>query len=225
MTHTTFVITCILIALLACVGTVVAALLFEGMQSPQQERKGRRRLFRRPPDIIIGTADNPYLYRWHLIPRNRLCNIYLHKFLRSDDDRALHDHPWPSCSIILKGGYVEHLPGGITKTCEAGRITFRKAHQAHRVELIPDFRGLGPLLSKRLPMSSCILLLKEFGKIETIKNSDLWPKPRPCWTLFITGPKVREWGFHCPKGWRHWRDFCGVPTGEARGDEIGKGCE
>lgn len=22
-----------------------------------------------------------------------------------------------------------------------------------------------------------------------------------CWTLFITGPRVRVWGFHCPKGW------------------------
>lgn len=28
-----------------------------------------------------------------------------------------------------------------------------------------------------------------------------------CWSLFITGPRVREWGFWCPKGWVHWRDF------------------
>ena len=47
---------------------------------------------------------------------------------------------------------------------------------------------------------------------------------RPCWSLFITGRKVREWGFLCPQGWRHWRDFIGVKNGEARGDEIGKGC-
>lgn len=25
-----------------------------------------------------------------------------------------------------------------------------------------------------------------------------------CWTLILTGPKVREWGFWCPSGWRHW---------------------
>ena len=24
-------------------------------------------------------------------------------------------------------------------------------------------------------------------------------------TLFITGPRFREWGFHCPKGWVRWR--------------------
>lgn len=204
MTTTTFLITCFCITLLACVGTVVAALLFEGRQSPQQERKPRRKFLRRPPDFIIGTADNPYLLRWHLIPRNRWCNIYLHKFLRSDDDRALHDHPWPSCSIILKGGYVEHLPDGHAKHCKAGCITFRKAHQAHRVELLTDW------------WNSHLIHLK------TLKFTRPY---RPCWTLFITGPKVRQWGFHCPKGWRHWREFCDVPTGEARGDEIGKGCE
>jgi hypothetical protein len=43
----------------------------------------------------------------------------------------------------------------------------------------------------------------------------------PCWSLFLTGPRVREWGFHCPKGWRHWREF----TDERDAGAIGKGCE
>jgi hypothetical protein len=25
------------------------------------------------------------------------------------------------------------------------------------------------------------------------------------WSLVITGPKQREWGFHCPTGWLHWK--------------------
>ncbi len=42
-----------------------------------------------------------------------------------------------------------------------------------------------------------------------------------CWSLFITGPNVRTWGFHCPKGWVPWQQFC------APGDssQIGRGCE
>jgi hypothetical protein len=47
----------------------------------------------RPPDFVIG-GDSPYMLRWWIIPRNKFFNIYLHRFLRSDDDRALHDHPW-----------------------------------------------------------------------------------------------------------------------------------
>lgn len=69
---------------------------------------------RRLPDFVIGGHANPYLLRWWLIPRNRVFNIYLHKFLRDDDDRALHDHPWFWCSIMLRGEYVEvsALPHG-----------------------------------------------------------------------------------------------------------------
>lgn len=43
----------------------------------------------------------------------------------------------------------------------------------------------------------------------------------PCWSLFLTGPVVRQWGFLCPKGWRHWRDF--VDTRD-RGS-VGRGCD
>lgn len=44
---------------------------------------------------------------------------------------------------------------------------------------------------------------------------------RPCWSLFITGPNVRSWGFWCDHGWRHWRDF--VATHDT--GSVGRGCE
>jgi hypothetical protein len=42
----------------------------------------------------------------------------------------------------------------------------------------------------------------------------------PCVSLFFTGPKVREWGFHCPRGFVHWRDF----TAGENGELVGRGC-
>ncbi len=39
-------------------------------------------------------------------------------------------------------------------------------------------------------------------------------------SLFVTGPKVREWGFHCPQGWVHWQDF----TSETDSSQTGRGC-
>lgn len=140
---------------------------------------------RRPPDVVIGGADDPYLRRWWVIPRNRVFNIYLHHFLRSDDDRALHDHPWLNISVLLRGAYTEHTiaRGGIhIRTLrQAGDVKLRRATAAHRIELHAG----------------------------------------PCWTLFITGPNVRSWGFHCPKGWVHWRDFTNPADG---GKTIGRGC-
>ncbi|WP_136617040.1 MULTISPECIES: hypothetical protein [Mesorhizobium] len=139
---------------------------------------------RRPPNIVIGGHIDPYMHRWWLIPRNRFFNIYLHHFLRSDDDRALHDHPWWNFSVLLRGRYVEHTiaPGGINHRVErcAGDTKFRRASAAHRIELVDG----------------------------------------PCWTLFLTGPMLRVWGFHCPRGWVPWQQF----TKPENPGEIGRGC-
>lgn len=39
-------------------------------------------------------------------------------------------------------------------------------------------------------------------------------------TLFTTGPTIREWGFQCPQGWVHWKEF----TAPGNKGAIGKGC-
>ena len=151
--------------------------------------------FRREPDRHIGGKENPYMRRWHIIPRNKWFNIYLHHFLRDDDDRALHDHPWHSLSIMLAGSYLEHLPGGVIRTVNAGSVKFRKATHMHRIQLFKE---------------------------RTYEHSTVFFRevPRPVWTIFITGRKIREWGYDCPQGWKHNTAF-NNPTD---GDLIGKGC-
>lgn len=96
------------------------------------------------PHFIIGGKDNPYMLRWFLIPRNPFLNVYLHKFIRDDDDRALHDHPWWFVSVMLKGMYLEVTETGRTER-KAGSIAFRKATHRHRVELARDFLTLKPI--------------------------------------------------------------------------------
>lgn len=149
----------------------------------------------RAPDFIVG-ADDPagaYLRRWHLVPRNRLVNVYLHQFLRDDDDRALHDHPWAWLSLLLRGSYTEH-------TIAAGGIHLRA------VRVTGSIKVSGPLRPHR---------------IELWRDSRTG-KPAPCWTLFITGPRVRRWGFHCPDA--GWIDFERFTKPGATG-ETGAGCE
>lgn len=99
----------------------------------------RTRLLRiadsRPPDVVIGGEATPYTRRWWVIPRNRWFNVYLHHFLQSDDDRALHDHPWWNASLLLSGSYREHVPAdpgdpsGPTKATlrEQGAFVFRRS--------------------------------------------------------------------------------------------------
>lgn len=105
----------------------------------------------RRPDVTIGVKtftdyDRPgsrlpdgepvYLERWWVIARNRWpINVYLHLLHRSDDDRALHDHPWANVSIVLSGRYREHTPAGVFLR-EAGDVVRRPAEALHRLELV-----------------------------------------------------------------------------------------
>lgn len=45
---------------------------------------------------------------------------------------------------------------------------------------------------------------------------------KPVWTLWLRGPHIREWGFHCPKGWVHWTLF--TSGGKDGVSTIGRGC-
>lgn len=155
------------------------------------------------PHLIIGEGERPYLRRWYIIPRNRVLNIYLHHFLRSDDDRALHDHPWWFASLILKGGYWEHRQGKLsTKSWRSvGSVALRRPNALHRVELDSDLECVGV---DRWPS----------GEPKSYWCDDV---EKPAWTLIFTGPRVRQWGFLCPGGWVQWEQFdyqngCGETT-------------
>ena len=84
---------------------------------------------------ISGLDGSEYLIRRYLLPRNNYLNIYLHTFLGSDDDRALHDHPWYSISLLLKGTLIEHLPNKSRKIIKTGQFSFRSPQFQHRIEL------------------------------------------------------------------------------------------
>ncbi|QPJ61680.1 MAG: hypothetical protein G3M70_07185 [Candidatus Nitronauta litoralis] len=114
----------------------------------------------RRPDLIVEIEGKVYMKRWWVIPRNRFLNIFLHKFVHSDEP-VLHDHPWPSISYYLKGRLAETFPDG-GRLCQQGKFYYRSASQLHYLTKVDQ---------------------------------------QSVWTLFFTGPKLREWGFRTDKGW------------------------
>jgi hypothetical protein len=141
----------------------------------------------RRPDLTIGPLDNPQTLRWHLL-RIRGWQLALHKWLRSDDDRALHDHSSFNVSLILNGGYYELFSWGVAWR-RPWRLYFRRAETPHRV-MLPRNSG-------------------------------------PVWSLWLRGPPFRNWGFHCPKGWRPWQEYVAERDYSAPGSTstVGKGCD
>src|SRR6202012_2888483 len=97
-------------------------------------------LLLRRPDMFIGGEADPYIRRWYLISTPWF-RVYLHNMLRDDDDRALHDHPWDNVSLILAGGFVEVTPGSVRHERKPGSLTFRRAADAHRLEIRDRKRG------------------------------------------------------------------------------------
>jgi hypothetical protein len=61
----------------------------------------------------IPSLDPPYPdYLWRIrILQTPLFGIMLHKICLPDSRPTLHNHPWPFVSIVLRGGYVEFVPG------------------------------------------------------------------------------------------------------------------
>lgn len=182
--------------------------------------------YHRKPDEVIGDAGDPYLKRWHLLPwssafddvpreqRTRwqrfvtsLPSIYLHCFLRGDDDRALHDHPWNWGSFLLHGDYAEvthedlTVRGGFRLHGAAALVVDT---QADRVE-VTRYYVAGALRVHRAEFRHR-LQLSTGGR---------------AWTLFFCGWRRREWFFHCPQGPVHWRDFTDPAT---NGATVGRGC-
>lgn len=157
------------------------------------------------PDFVIGPVDDPYVHRWWILGRDETKpNLYLHKFFRSDDDRALHDHPWPNASWLLDGSYDEVLFDGPTPSDDG-----------HPQTLPPTkvvCRAAGDLVTRpNAAFAHRICLLSKAGGGEL-----------PAVTIFATGAKEREWGFHYPNGWRHWTEYVEEIEG---GNKVGRGCD
>lgn len=134
------------------------------------------------------------MLRWFLFrsKNDRLPRLYLHKFLRPDDDRAPHDHPWWFVSILLKGSYIEHRwVDGVESVHRrrAPSIAYRPLSTHHRVMLDDEWYDTG-IVSRRS------------GKV-------LGQRFKPVWTIILTGPDVRKWGFWCKETFVPWREFDG----------------
>jgi hypothetical protein len=139
---------------------------------------------------VITAVDNdgrdtgPYLIRWAIT--TPFFGIKLHHILRSDEDRDLHDHPWSFLSLILRGGYWEHQAIDPAEDPRHDLRYMNRSPLTYRV-----WYGPGSILWRPAPSPHRLEL----------------PAGRSAWSLVITGPKQREWGFRTICGWIPWTEY------------------
>lgn len=137
-------------------------------------------------DDIRLTTGELYMRRWLFPPRHlpsffkKLPGLRVHNIVKSDSDRALHCHPFDFITIILKGGYYEHLADGTSTWHGAPAILFRQAETLHRLEL---------------------------DSYDRYADGGWKPVEKAAWTFVIRGPIRRAWGFLQGGQWVHWKLF------------------
>jgi hypothetical protein len=130
--------------------------------------------------IVMDRVENePYLERYYLFLRERE-RFPFNVFLHKflkSDPDDVHDHPWPYATLILKGGYWEWIPHFDTVGRKIGEYQV--------------WRGPGHFRISKA---------NSFHRIEL--DPDI-----TAWTLFMPGPKQRDWGFLVKNQWIQWEQY------------------
>jgi hypothetical protein len=130
--------------------------------------------------IVMDRVQNePYLERYYLFLRERE-RFPFNVFLHKflkSDPDDVHDHPWPYATLILKGGYWEWIPHFDTVGRKTGEYQV--------------WRGPGHFRISKA---------NSFHRIEL--DPDI-----TAWTLFMPGPKQRDWGFLVKNKWIQWEQY------------------
>lgn len=150
----------------------------------------------RLPCRIISDDGKPYLERYYVATVLGV-RFYLHRFVGSDPDRGLHDHPWPwAASFILSGWYWEELRG-----TEQHAIT----------KVLAELHGTTGIVRRRVRWFNW-LTGDSFHRVVLPGNPRLFVAhlifgepivfsnpPLPCWTLFFhRAAYTKPWGFLRP---------------------------
>ena len=129
--------------------------------------------------VLDRVSDEPYLERYYLFLKDRAWFPF-NVFLHKflkSDPDDVHDHPWPYFTVILRGGYWEWVP--------------QFNSQGQKIAEIAHWRAPGHF---------------RWCSANSYHRIELDPGVT-CWTLFMPGPKKRDWGFLVRGQWIQWEQY------------------
>ncbi len=146
--------------------------------------------------VIDGNDGQPYLERYHLLRLPGGGGVYLHRFLASDPDRGLHDHPWRrAVGLILSGSYDElRLEGQkvVSRRLGPGRLNRISGNHFHRIVLPEAGQETWTLFAHGGKVKEWgFLRIDDQGEPHYVDHRDAGPEPAH-----------RQWWRHAPRG-RH----------------------
>lgn len=155
--------------------------------------------------VIVNCDRDPYLIRWYVIRTERFA-IFIHKFIRSDEDRALHDHPWNFIVIPIWRGYIEHSESDLVDPASVGYVP-------SRTRALQQKRRVWPIIGTRKRPATYrhrVELLRVWEQWEGLTTPPYWSRvdaELPSWSIFIRFREWRQWGFWPKEGWIAWNKW------------------
>jgi hypothetical protein len=156
--------------------------------------------------VVVNCDRDPYLYRWYIFRTKRVA-LFLHKFVRSDEDRALHDHPWAFLVIPIWRGYVEHIQKRVSRRTQP---SVKNGFQWHEnwVTTEPSKRRVWPIIGMRYRRATYRHRVELFRQV--LKRRGSWiiqTKELPSWSFFFRFRETRTWGFWPKEGFIAWNKW------------------
>jgi hypothetical protein len=125
-------------------------------------KKALYRITNHLPCRIISDGPRKYLERYYLFTLFGV-RFYLHRFVGSDPDRGLHNHPWRwAGSVILSGHYIEETHYG---TARVGWVNGLVGDTFHRVILPEGVNEVWTLFFHRAHKAKSWGFLREKGQM------------------------------------------------------------
>lgn len=165
--------------------------------------------------VIVNCDRDPYLLRWYVIRTERV-GVFIHKFVRSDEDRALHDHPWDFIVIPIWRGYFEHSESrwGDVSLWDLDRMTEPIPPRTTTTDLVTGVLQVNPVdLDKVVGLRRRVrpFLGTRFRR-GTYRHRVELIEGRCSWSIFIRFRKFRDWGFWPKDGFilnsTWWKERC-----------------
>lgn len=155
---------------------------------------------------VVGIGPGKFWKRAKEDGPNAWFAIRLHHFFRSDEDH-LHDHPWWFLTLVLRGSYEDWTE---CPACHGSQIVIDPALEADPE--VPKGQDWMPCLICEDPtVGPTGQVLGDRMTPGTIRFRPALHRHRVVtdgvWTLCVSGPKFRDWGFHTPEGWLRQRAY------------------
>jgi hypothetical protein len=153
-------------------------------------------LFGEPGGLKYFPADDRELRWWQKLLTG-LPLVYVHRFVSSDMDVELHNHPWEATSLIVAGGYEEERRVGSTQ--------IEWPWDGAVAATTGGYKVVKKIVK---PGSLNRLFCDTFHRVTLLEED--------CWTLIFVGKRVQSWGFWHPMTGRflEWREHLALRTSQ-----------